>query len=80
MLLLKTLAFANLCELMKNDSQIIDAFGGNEAVAAICEPTLPAVVSGWRTRGIPRAWLKVLMMHSPQHFEESKEDSMRGVA
>jgi hypothetical protein len=54
---------------MKTDSQIIDSFGGNEAVAEICSPTLPAVVSGWRTRGIPRAWRAVLKIHSPQHFD-----------
>jgi hypothetical protein len=54
---------------MKTDSQIIDDFGGNEAVADICKPTIPAVVSGWRKRGIPRAWRSVLMLHSPDIFK-----------
>jgi len=53
---------------MKNDTEIIDAFGGNQAVAEICAPTLPAVVSGWRKRGIPRAWLNFLKLHTPSIF------------
>lgn len=54
---------------MKTDSEIIDAFGGNKAVAEICSPTLSEVVSGWRKRGIPRAWRVVLKAHSPHIFE-----------
>jgi len=66
---------------MKTDSQIIDDFGGNEVVAQICAPTLPAVVSGWRKRGIPRAWRSVLMLHSPQKFTEpQQQEDMRSVA
>lgn len=53
---------------MKTDSQIIDELGGNEAVAKICAPTLPAVVSGWRKRGIPKSWRRLLQLHSPQVF------------
>lgn len=56
---------------MKTDSQIIDELGGNERVAEICKPTIPAVVSGWRKRGIPRAWRTVLMLHSPDVFSEN---------
>lgn len=67
---------------MKPDAKIIDDFGGNKAVADICSPTLPEVVSGWRKRGIPRAWRAVLKMHSPHIFEGSKQQStdMREVA
>jgi hypothetical protein len=61
---------------MKTDSQIIDDFGGNEVVAEICHPTQAAVVSGWRKRGIPRAWRAVLKLHSPQHFNfENTKDA-----
>lgn len=75
MLLNKRLAYANLLLNMKTDSQIIDEFGGNEVVAEICKPTQPAVVSGWRKRGIPRAWRAVLKLHTPSifKFEEYKE-------
>ncbi len=55
--------------VMKTDSQIIDDFGGNEEVAKICTPTLPAVVSGWRKRGIPNAWRRVLQLHKPEVFD-----------
>lgn len=58
---------------MKKDSKIIDAFGGNRAVAEICKPTIPEVVSGWRKRGIPRAWRQVLMMHSPHIFQSIEQ-------
>ncbi|HAJ72453.1 MAG TPA: hypothetical protein DCO68_10285 [Methylophilaceae bacterium] len=53
---------------MKNDSEIIDALGGNQVVAKICAPTMPEVVSGWRKRGIPRAWKQVLKCHRPDLF------------
>ena len=65
---------------MKTDSEIIDALGGNQAVAELCSPTDSAVVSGWRKRGIPRAWRQVLKLQRPDLFEitesgisESKE-------
>ena len=58
--------------MIKSDSQIIDDFGGNEAVALICAPTLPDVVSGWRKppRKIPNGWRRVLMLHSPHLFDD----------
>lgn len=71
------LAYANLLLNMKTDTQIIDEFGGNEAVAEICKPTLPAVVSGWRKRGIPRAWRSVLKINNPQVFEFERAESSK---
>lgn len=62
---------------MKTDSEIIDEFDGNAAVAKICAPTLPEVVSGWRKRGIPRAWRIVLKLHSPHIFADCLADDMR---
>jgi hypothetical protein len=62
---------------MKSDAQIIDEFGGNQAVAEICKPTLPEVVSGWRKRGIPRAWRALLKTNRPDifNFEEYCESA-----
>jgi hypothetical protein len=54
---------------MKTDDEIIELFGGNQVVADICAPTLPAVVSGWRKRGIPRAWRALLRQRRPDLFE-----------
>ena len=54
---------------MKTDDEIIEAFGGNQTVAELCPPTLPAVVSGWRKRGIPRAWRALLKQKRPDLFE-----------
>ena len=59
---------------MKTDSEIIDALGGNQEVAKICAPTLPEVVSGWRKRGIPRAWKRVLLIERPEVFYENQEN------
>lgn len=58
---------------MKTDSEIIDALGGNQEVAKICAPTLPEVVSGWRKRGIPRAWKTVLKMKRPELFADEQQ-------
>ena len=57
-----------MTHLNKTDSEIIDDLGGNEAVAKLCEPTLGAVVSGWRSRGIPVAWRKYLQVIRPVVF------------
>ena len=65
---------------MLNDSKIIDAFDGNQKVAEICAPTIPAVVSGWRKRGIPRAWRRVLKLHSPHIFEQIENNIQNKVA
>ena len=68
MLLLIYLAQANMQYIMYNDSKIIDALGGNQKVAELCSPTIPAVVSGWRKRGIPTPWRKVLALSRPDIF------------
>jgi hypothetical protein len=54
---------------MKSDSEIIDDLGGNQEVAKLCAPTIPEVVSGWRRRGIPRAWRALLIKAKPEVFE-----------
>lgn len=56
---------------MKTDTQIIDELGGNQEVAKLCSPTLPDVVSGWRSRGIPTGWRKLLENLRPEIFKES---------
>jgi hypothetical protein len=55
--------------IMRTDDEIIELFGGNQVVADICAPTLPAVVSGWRKRGIPRAWRALLKQTRPDLFD-----------
>jgi hypothetical protein len=55
---------------MLTDSQIIDALGGNRAVAKLCAPTITAVVSGWRKRGIPTPWRKFLQVSEPHVFKQ----------
>ena len=55
---------------MLTDSQIIDALGGNRAVAKLCEPTIHDVVSGWRKRGIPVPWKKYLEVLKPHVFKK----------
>lgn len=58
---------------MKNDSEIIDALGGNREVAKLCAPTIPEVVSGWRRRGIPRAWRNYLKVVKPEVFQGTSD-------
>lgn len=77
MLLPNKLAYANVWLIMKSDSQIIDELGGNQKVAEICHPTLPEVVSGWRSRGIPRAWKAFLKVHSPHLFGSTINDGCK---
>jgi len=55
---------------MENASKIIDLLGGNQAVAKICHPTNPMVVSGWRKRGIPMGWLSLIRHKHPEIFEQ----------
>jgi len=47
--------------------QIIDALGGTNAVARMCEITPPSV-SDWKKTGIPKAWLKYLRLARPDVF------------
>jgi hypothetical protein len=60
--------------MMKSDKEIIDALGGNQAVADLCKPTQAAVVSGWRKRGIPTAWRRFLQLHRPDVFNMQATD------
>ena len=69
MLLHLKLAYANVCNIMQNHSQIIDALGGNIAVGKLCDNTNPAIVSGWRKRGIPKAWRVYLKQLRPDVFQ-----------
>jgi hypothetical protein len=55
---------------MNKDSLIIDALGGNHEVANMCAPTQAAVVSGWRKRGIPKAWRAFLKAQRPEVFND----------
>ncbi len=57
----------------KTDSQIIDELGGNQEVAKLCYPTIPEVVSGWRKRGIPKAWKSLLELKRPEIFKNLKD-------
>jgi hypothetical protein len=50
-------------------NQIIDALGGTNAVARLCECT-PASVSGWRKDGIPKPRLMYLRAVRPDAFAE----------
>lgn len=54
--------------LLKNDSDLIDALGGTSEVARLCDLTTGAV-SQWRTNGIPRAWKKYLRLAKPRIFK-----------
>lgn len=61
---------------MKTDSEIIDELGGNKIVAQLCQPTMPEVVSGWRKRGIPRAWRALLMKAHPEVFDSENHQQV----
>lgn len=58
-------------------SQIIDNLGGNQAVGNLCvrprcgRPIQAAVVSGWRSRGIPDGWFAYLKVVRPEVFTQA---------
>lgn len=52
-----------------SDSELIDKAGGTTAVARICGVT-PAVVTNWKSRGIPTGWRKFLEVAVPKVFAE----------
>lgn len=57
-------------------SKIIDALGGTNAVAELCEVT-PQAVSQWREVGIPNARLMFLKLARPEVFQmpgDSQQD------
>lgn len=53
-------------------NRIIDALGGTNAVARLCECT-PASVSGWRKDGIPKPRLMYLRAVRPEAFSAVEE-------
>lgn len=52
-------------------NKIIDALGGTNEVARVCEVTAQAV-SQWRDDGIPKARLMFLRLKRPDIFEKQK--------
>lgn len=50
-----------------SDSELIDKAGGTTAVARVCGVT-PAVVTNWKSRGIPMGWRKFLAVALPEVF------------
>ncbi len=55
-----------------SDSSIIDAFGGNTQVAALCEISSQAV-SKWRRDGIPPARRMFLRLLRPDVFDAKSD-------
>lgn len=47
---------------------VIDALGGTSAVARLCEIEPPSV-TGWRSNGIPKAWLRYFRCSRPDIFK-----------
>jgi len=52
-------------------AQIIEELGGTMKVAEDCGLE-PSAISHWKTRGIPRPWLMVLRLWSPEVFKNRK--------
>jgi hypothetical protein len=52
--------------------RVIDALGGTNEVARLCEVT-PQAVSQWRTDGLPRARTQFLRLLRPEVFEVQTE-------
>ena len=51
------------------DSELIDKAGGTHAVAVLCG-TSDAVVTNWKSRGIPDGWRKFLALSRADVFSE----------
>lgn len=47
---------------------VIDSLGGTSAVARLCEIEPPSV-TGWRSNGIPKAWLRYFRCSRPDIFK-----------
>ena len=54
-----------------NASELIDAIGGTSKVADICGLTTGAI-SQWRTKGIPKPWLKFFAKAYPKAFKQAQ--------
>ena len=57
-----------------NPTQVIDALGGTNAVARLCE-IAPASVSDWKKKGIPKARLMYLKLAMPKVFRDLAKQS-----
>lgn len=57
-----------------NPTQVIDALGGTNAVARLCE-IAPASVSDWKKKGIPKARLMYLKLAVPKVFRDLAKQS-----
>lgn len=57
-------------------SKIIDALGGTNAVAELCEVT-PQAVSQWREDGIPKARLMFLRVARPDVMPDAPSVEVR---
>jgi hypothetical protein len=55
-----------------DSDRIIDALGGTNKVAEICDLTAGAI-SQWRNNGIPPGWLAYLKSAYPKVFSGQKE-------
>ena len=49
-------------------SYVIDSLGGTSAVARLCEIEPPSV-TGWKTHGIPKPWIKYFRCVRPDVFK-----------
>ncbi|GGX53139.1 Cro/CI family transcriptional regulator [Undibacterium squillarum] len=59
-------------------NHIIDRLGGTKNTAELCDVTQGAV-SQWRTKGIPKAQLRYLMLLRPEIFvKDAKQKSVQG--
>jgi transcriptional regulator with XRE-family HTH domain len=57
---------------MLDAKSIIEALGGTAKVAGICGVS-PQAVSQWKTKGIPKPWLKFLQSAYPKVFKIKAE-------
>lgn len=58
---------------------IIDAMGGTNEVARLCDLT-PGAVSQWRDNGIPKPWLKFFEVVRPDVFRPVRASKRSKVA
>jgi hypothetical protein len=49
--------------------KVIDALGGTGKTADICDISASAI-SQWRSKGIPKGWLRFLQKSHPEIFED----------
>ena len=59
--------------LLMDPNKIIDALGGTNSVAELCQVSAQAV-SQWRTDGIPKARLMFLELAKPEIFKATASE------